>query len=286
MRLFLLGWVFAGVAATVSTDASQLGLRIVTRETFPAGARETTTYISRDRIRVESRVSSPGKSEPHFYVHIRRCDLNRIFILNPHERTYLAGPLQARLGGLQRFALSLGRPRKEARGTPELVVETTTVDTGERRMAFGHSARRVLTTRRERSGESLPARETQIDGWYIDIDGRASCNFGEPALLIATSSLAHRGTNPPRVTFKNVGSTETGFPIDSEMTWRSGMDANNRSSSATRTSVTDLTWQPLDPGLFEIPSGFRSADGVLSRLADRYRETRYLLQTVVASWFE
>src|SRR5687767_14852608 len=86
--------------------------------------------------------------ERHDHVRIERCDLNRMFVLDLQRRTYLAAPLRADLNAVERLALSVQPPSGRSANGPEIVVETTTVDTGERKRAFGYSARRVLTTRR------------------------------------------------------------------------------------------------------------------------------------------
>jgi hypothetical protein len=57
MRFRFLGLSLAGFAAA-ATAGTHEGLKIVTRETFPAGTNESTTHIASDRVRVESRMSS------------------------------------------------------------------------------------------------------------------------------------------------------------------------------------------------------------------------------------
>jgi hypothetical protein len=121
----------AGVAAATTggtTSTQHEVLKIVARETSPAGATETTTYIASDRVRVETRLSShvpAGATERHEYVQIRRCDLNTSFFLNPAERTYQVQPLQMGLSGLERFALSFAKAHNEPAREADLLVETT-----------------------------------------------------------------------------------------------------------------------------------------------------------------
>src|SRR3954470_23604054 len=136
MRFRFLGWSLVGLTAAAAA-APHEGLKIVARETFPAGSNETTTYVAGDRIRVETRMSShapDGGTQHHEAVMVRRCDLDRVLMLRPAERTYDARPLGFTLNRIERFVVSLGRRNREpltAAGT--LIVETTTVDTGERK---------------------------------------------------------------------------------------------------------------------------------------------------------
>jgi hypothetical protein len=293
MRFVFLGLSLAGVA--VGATARPLdGLTIVTRETFPAGTRETTVYVAGDRVREQSRMFLPdsgARPEPREYVHIRRCDLNRIFVLDPVERTYAARSLQIQLSAVERFALSMGRRSSEPPLTYGLVVETTTVDTSERRMAFGHSARRVVTTRREiPSEQSETASETVIDGWYIDLETRPSCEQSATgrarAVLIARAMPADARRQAPRVTFKEVGTPEDGFAIETTTTWRAAHGTPYRLASVvTHKVVTHLSRQPLAASLFEVPAGFGSLEGRVSTLAARWGRTAEIVRSVVASWF-
>ncbi len=77
---------------------------------------------------------------------------------------------------------------------------------GERKDAFGHTARRVITTRRDiplDASGGTPSR-TETDGWYIDLEARPSCErsevTGRTVLLgSVTSPDAGRSyASPPR----------------------------------------------------------------------------------------
>jgi hypothetical protein len=295
MRFRLLGLSLAGFAAAASAHD---GLKIVTRETFPAGSHETTTYAAGDRVRVERRTSSRlagGETQQHEYIQLGRCDLNRTYVLNPADRTYQGAPLQTRITRLERFALSLHRAANEPQGDgdlvrdDDLVVETTTVDTGERKVAFGYSARRVVSTRRQfpRGQAGSPA-ETVTDGWYIDLETRPICEreeAGRPrAVLIAVvSSPTGTRRSPPRVTFKDIGDPEEGFPLETTQRWR-GADAE-ASEMVVHQVVTHLSRQRFEASLFEIPEGYRCRDPMFATVAARWGRTTQIIRSVVASWF-
>lgn len=289
MRFHLVGLSLAGFAAAASAHDS---LKIVTRETFPAGSHETTTYSAGDRVRVERRMLSHlpgGQAQRHEYIHLWRCDLNRTYVLNPGNRTYQASPMPTRITRLERFALSLHRAPKAPQGEPDLVVETTTVDTGERKVAFGYSARRVVITRRQIPvGQAGSTGETVTDGWYIDLDPRPTCvreEAGRPRAVLIGVVSSSTGTRRslPRVTFKDIGDREDGFPVETTERWRAA-DAE-ASGTVVHQVVTHLSRQRVEASLFEIPEGYRSTDRMFETLAARWGRTAQIVRSVVASWF-
>src|SRR3954465_2693548 len=295
MRLRFVEWSLVGLAAAAAA-APHEGLKIIARETFPAGSNETTTYVAGDRIRVETRMSlhaPDGGTQHREAVIVHRCDLDRVLVLRPAERTYDARPLGFTLNRIERFAFSLGRRDQEpssAAGT--LIVETTTVDTGERKMAFGHSARHVITTRRDiPPGSAGAAGETVTDGWYIDLETRPPCErqqSGRAGAAGFPSPPNQPRASRPRVTFKDIGNPETGFAIETSTTWHASTpDANQQvqHSIVTHTVVTEVSAQQLDARLFEVPEGYRSSDGMFTALATRWGRTAQIVQSVVASWF-
>jgi hypothetical protein len=294
MRLSFLGWSLAGLTAA-ATPAPQHGLKIVVRETFPAGMVETTEYMAGDRARTEVRSSSRSSSgtvEEHGYVQIRRCDLDTLVVLNAKHRTYHSGPLHPSLNAIERVAFALGRRSTEPQGPPEIVVETTTFDTGERKIAFNHAARRVVITRRQVDlRRSEPPTETVTDGWYIDLETRPSCQRGRGsggrAVLVAVASPAGAQAHSPRVSFKDTGAAEEGFAIETTTTSRSARQEGPGPAGAavTHRRVTHLSHQALDTSLFDVPDGFRSADARLGALAARWSQTAHIVGSVIASWF-
>jgi len=294
MRFALIGWALAGVPAVIASPAPH-GLKIVVVETFPRGTTETTKYVDEDRTRMEWRTSyeaGDGTAGRHEFVHICRCDLNSVVTLDMARRTYQTGLLEAKLNPLERAAFALRRRSTEVSGAPSIVVETTTVDTGERKIAFEQPARRIITTRRQIGpGDSQLSGETVTDGWYIDLDTRTSCersqgSRGRAVLMGVASNTDGRG-RPPHIIFEDIGAPEEGYPIETTTTSLFGtMDAQGRPSAvASHSRVTHLSRQRIETSLFEIPPGFRSTDGRFSNLAARASRTTQILGSVVASWF-
>ena len=292
MRWSFVWWAFAGLAAAAGPAASQ-GLKIVTSESFPAGTKETTEYVAADRARVEWRLSSRTPDErvqEHRYVHIRRCDLDKLIVLDTGDRSYHTASLRGHLTFLERAALMLSRGDRGSQAGPEIIVETKTVDTGERRVAFGYRARRVVTVRRQfRATDPAAAEETVTDGWYIDLDTRSSCGRTDQGrgVLLAVAHPVEGRADAPSVVFKDVGQAEEGFPIDTIVTWSVAERRvlHQSASAVTRRVVTHLSRQPLDPTLFEVPPGFRSTDRIFTQFATSWHRQAFILRSVVASWF-
>jgi hypothetical protein len=162
---------------------------------------------------------------------------------------------------------------------PTLRIEVTTTDTGERKELFGHVARHVITTRKQipLEGSASSPQESVTDGWYIDAKSdsnsidlyqRLSCDRKWPqgkrnhAYLYATS-----GSRPiDRPEFVDNGEPETGFALQSTMTTKNTHTLANGTTkqfdSKFVTQVSELDEGPLDPALFEIPSGFKQVDHI------------------------
>ena len=212
---------------------------------------------------------------------ITRCDLKQTFHLNLDDREYAASPLQTfptREEMLARAAASgqlVVAPQRE----PTVLVETETVDTGERKELFGHTARHVVATRRiiPLAGAKRGAETTVTDGWYIDLDTLTSC---EPswrsarsghaflsAAFVGGSATGHlQGQEGDVPTFKDVGEPESGFAVASKQTSSGTITSPDGSTwqhvSTWETEVTELSTAAIDPALFEIPSGFRLVERI------------------------
>ena len=265
--------------------AEELTIRRTDRQTLPDDRQlppsESIEYLQADRRRREHRGSFGYRLRPNGRTMfcpaprtalITRCDLKQTFHLNLDDRQYTAGPLQTfptREDMLARAAASgqlVVAPQRE----PTVLVETETVDTGERKELFGHTARHVVTTRRviPLAGANRGAETTVTDGWYIDLNTYISC---EPSWRSARSShaflTAHRqGEESDVPTFKDVGEPERGFAVSSKATSSGTItlrDGSTRQHVSTwETEVTELSTAAIDPALFEIPSGFRLVERI------------------------
>jgi len=203
---------------------------------------------------------------------ITRCDLKQTFHLNLDDRQYTASPLRTfptreeMLGRAAESGQLVVAPQRE----PTVLVETETVDTGERKELFGHTARHVVTTRRviPLAGAKRGADTTVTDGWYIDLNTRISC---EPSWRSARSGHAfgtvqRQGEEGDMPAFRDIGEPERGFAVASKGTMSGTItlpDGSMRQHVSTwETEVTELSTAAIDPALFEIPSGFRLVERI------------------------
>jgi hypothetical protein len=269
-------------------------LTITTRHSFGEHESDTTAYIAADRRREEHQPSQghrrPGRGAEYVLgprmASITRCDLGMGYRLNLDDREYDCGELPRYPTQQQREA----SPPPE-RANPTVRVETTTVDTGERKQAFGFMARRVITTRRHipLSEACSDRRETRTDGWYVDLDPRVSCERAwttEGRRVHAFLSVRVDGEPLEIPQFKDIGEPETGFAIEVDSVGVShhllpdGTTKEFRHLSKRR--VTSLSTEPLDPALFEVPPGFRKVESVrqnpkaplVTRLIQRLKHPR------------
>jgi hypothetical protein len=255
------------------------GLKMIVRHTFEGTSSDQTLYLQRDRKRTEYRNWSGGSKRLDGSADVRygprlasitRCDLGQAFDLNLDTGEYVATPHPPKpLSKKETEALGLRVPEFAASGKPTLRIETTTVDTGERKEFFGHTARHIITTRKQTPLESSKSEAQQMvtDGWYIDLETSISCDRQRPegkrdhahALLVA-------GNMPvEKIEFIDNGAPETGFAIQWKITsvafrLRDGTKKEQTSFSEMR--MTQLVEGPLDSALFAVPTGFRQVERI------------------------
>jgi hypothetical protein len=250
-----------------------VGSKVVVQNNLAGRLSEVTTYMASDRRRIEIRSSVQRKNPDgstetmdRTNVVIMRCDLGQSFTLNLETKEYTASvfppvPLTAE----QRESLGLNKPPSE--GTPTLRLETTTVDTGERKEFFGRLARHVIITTKQTplEGSHAEAGETVSDGWYIDFERRLAC---EPRRDGANGWLGASGgrreVQPEKPEFVNTGPRESGFPVrvkrtsPATKTWPDGRTESFQ--SRVESEVTQFEEGPLDPALFEVPADFKKVE--------------------------
>jgi hypothetical protein len=153
-----------------------------------------------------------------------------------------------------------------------------TIDTGERRTAFGYTARRVITKNMSRRDSELTS-ESESDGWYIDAPA-AWLGLYPPVQQDAYCILLDScRNNRDDFTFTRKGERETGFSVLVACVDRSyfrDRDGILRSQeSASRNEVTEFSESALDPELFKPRWDFRRVmqlpGGMRYPLANRLR---------------
>ena len=268
LSLWLLSLLLA-LGAPVPQPPATTGIKMTIRHSFQDTSIDTTIYLQSDRRREEYR-NSQGQQKGPLQVAIIRCDLGQQFELNLEAAQYLSAPYPLKpITQEQAKALGLNTPQVSQSGKPTLRIETTTRDTGERKEIFGYTARHVITTTKHISleGSRADAEETVRDGWYIDLDTQISCEPKFRKGAVAYVYASGRGLPPPETPqFVTVGVPEGGFAVQltntskSTFTLTDGTKRQNESKFETR--VVQLEKEPIDPGVFEIPSGFKQVQNL------------------------
>ena len=253
---------------------SSSGLKIAFRHTYEGIWSERVEYRDRDRSRSEHRNSTGGSKRlldlpldvrygPHL-ASIIRCDLGQAFELNLDSREYATAPYPPKpFTKAQAEALGLKPLQYVASDKPTLRIETTTLDTGERREFFGHTARHVITTRKQipLEGSKSNAQEMVTDGWYIDLDTSISCGWRRPSGKPAHAFVTAGNAPIEKMEFVDKGEPESGFAIETKIISTGATtlpDGTKKEyTSVNEMHVTQLVEGPLDPGLFTVPTGFR-----------------------------
>jgi hypothetical protein len=273
--LALLG-VFAFSSDTKPQSASRLpGIKMTVRDTFGNMSSERTMYFEGDRKRIDFWSESGGASRRDGSIDARygpriafitRCDLGKISDVNLDAHEYSSAPYPPKpFTKEQMEARGLKAPTPTELPTkPTLLIETTTVDTGERKEFFGHTARHVIVTRKQTplEGSQQDPQEQIADGWYIDLDLQLSCDRKwRPGAHAYLHAGPRPGEKPELPKFVDVGEPVTGFPVELKTTSRDiyampdGTKKENTSTYETR--IAQLEEGPMDASVFEIPAGFR-----------------------------
>jgi len=224
---------------------------------------EATEYILADRKRQEYRgiVGYRFRANRDLYrptprtALIKRCDLLKTFLINFEDRKFTEWPIRPAPTHQELRARAESAPPRE-QPAPTVLVETETVDTGERREFFGRLARHVIATRRVLSltGSTRHARESVVDGWYIDLDTGVSCEpwwWSNTGHVFAT--VHKQGDQPDRPTFKDIGEPERGYAV---------LRRTTEGGSVDELEVTELSTVALDPSIFKVPADFSRVEQI------------------------
>jgi hypothetical protein len=285
-----------GIKMTVQTG-SDIG--------FGKNESQSTSYIEADRKRVEYQNATGGgvhpdgasdmRPGPHL-ASITRCDLGQTFELNLEDREYVGFPYPqwplARIEIATRGQLVL---QKIDSAAPTVRIETTTVDTGEKKEMFGHMARHVITTWKQTllAGSHAEPQETMTDGWYIDLDTSITCDVKWPG---DKGSHAHLrvGSALEKYEFVDNGNAETGLAVEQKTRSRRTLTTSDGMKKeiayTNELKLTELTVGGLDPALFEIPPSFRKVENIRRNppltIADRWFYTQAWFRAVARSVFK
>lgn len=213
---------------------------------------ESTTMIKGARERSESSSAYGGDM-----VNITQCDLKRIIQIGENTKKYVITPMET--GDSAPASAGPGSataPTGPSRRGGVITYVTTAVDTGERKEMFGFTARHVKSSM---SMESSPdacnqvKQRTETDGWYIDLNIEFNCQTGRP------QTAAYQGAQPEckdQTRVRREGTGKIGYPLIESMKM---YGADGQVTFSTTKEVVELSRQPLDAALFDVPAGYAQA---------------------------
>lgn len=233
--------------APAGTPAKINNLKIKYKTTSGGQSSESSTLIRGSRERTEMQFGAGME-----IITITQCDLKRNVQLSTAAKKYLVSPMGT--GATSATSTAAAKPAGAPATRGGVVTYTTTsIDTGERKEMFGFTARHVKTTTTMQSSPDACTPVNQKidrDGWYIDFSFGMTCDLDRSQMM---SSPPSQGGCQDRYQFKQVGSGRDGYPLI-ETTTIYGPDGQAMFSSTKE--VVELSREPLDPSLFDIPAGY------------------------------
>jgi len=197
----------------------------------------------------------------------RGSDRVQVFDLDLDAREYVAG--ETTLQGTSLRA----KPRRLEPSGSTVQVFSDSVDTGETKEIFGQLARHIITkVRQVASPDSCSSSsESETDGWYIGYDALPEWRRprdGKFSYLVSQFSSGNCANTFDKFELHRSGPLP-GYPLAITTTNRSEHRLPNGGvkefTSSSKMEVVEFTQAPLDPALFQVPSGFRK----VHRLADQ-----------------
>jgi hypothetical protein len=162
---------------------------------------------------------------------------------------------------------------KKDEGPPNLLIDTRTVDTGETKSVFGHSARHYITTTTTTPSPELNQEpsESVVDAWYLDMPDVRRCEpvSPRPRGLIGGfigEGGGGRSMSGVRPEFKYSGPEPQGLVLSQTMTrtWFHALATGEQQKNALVSSsqIVEMTELPVVPTLFEMPTGFKKVERI------------------------
>ncbi|QQS39828.1 MAG: hypothetical protein IPM63_10610 [Acidobacteriota bacterium] len=220
-------------------------VKVRTERTSAGQTYEDTVYIKEKRRRTETMNGA--------LVNITQCDAGREISMNPALKTYTVSEFgnSGQTGTATVAATGSGSPATRG-GT---VTTTSTVkDTGERKQFFGYTARRIKTVIViESSADACAVNNSKMetDGWYIDETFGFDC--GASAGEYRPVPAVNGGGCRDNYVTKTNGTAKKGFAVfEKTLIFNEG-----REPFEMTTEVREISKEPLDDALFEVPDDYR-----------------------------
>jgi hypothetical protein len=237
--------------ATSPTATARNDLKITYRTTSSGQSMETTTMLKGARERSEMKLGY-GRD----IINVTQCDLKQTLQISDSARKYVITPMET--GDNTPSSAAAPRVAAEASRRGGVITYTTTaVDTGERKEMFGFQARHVkMSMMIESSPDACsPLKQRmETDGWYIDFSFGLHCESGMARTM--GGGPPARGGCQDTVRFNRQGAARTGYPLQETIT---SYGPDGRVAFTSTKEVVELSREPLDAALFDVPAGYTEA---------------------------
>lgn len=225
------------LAALFSLTALHADTRMTAKYTSGGHSTETTLMIQSPRQRYETGSDSSLIIQP---------DQQRMIEVNDKSKTYRILPLSAA------ETATPDAPAAAAKKGGVVLYRTTLVDTGERRPAFGQTARHIKSVMVKEPGPgACDAKKQQIetDGWYIDLP-----TADMPGAGSSSAANVPAGGCQDEIKQEMTGDAKLlGYPVEYTMT----TTAEGGKPETVSMQVTALSQTPLAAALFDVPAGYQ-----------------------------
>src|SRR5258705_2068399 len=225
-------------------------LKITYRTTTSGHSMENTTMLKGARERTEMKIGY-GRD----IINVTQCDLKRTIQISDSAKKYVITPMET--SDAPTSSGPVARPNAEPSRRGGVITYTTTaVDTGERKEMFGFQARHVKTSMIVESSPNAcnPVKQRmETDGWYVDFSFGLNCDLGGRA---PTGVPYAPGGCRDAVRFNRQGAARTGYALQETTT---SYGPNGQVAFTSTKEVVELSREPLDASLFDIPAGYVEA---------------------------
>jgi hypothetical protein len=231
--------------ATTAPPANDL--KITYRQTTSGHSMESTTMLKGARERSEMKMG-----QGFDMINVTQCDLKRTLQISDSTKKYIITPMEAAPATANAGAVANQAP-EPSRAGGVVTYTTNSVDTGERKEMFGFQARHIKRTITIESSPDAcnPVKQRmETDGWYIDFSFGLNCETN------AAPPMAQGGMTGgcrDRVRFNRTGAARMGYPLQETMT---SYGPDGRVAYTSTKEVIDLSREPLDAALFDVPAGY------------------------------
>ncbi len=266
MRVFcILAFLACSITAFSRADTHE-----ITKTTVAGNETVFARYVQGKNMRFESR-SQDGSRQ---FVTIRNAERKGMYFLDLPSQTYVESQPQSP-DWILSLAQWIARPPRTRESGKTVNIYYETIDTGERKTFFGYTARhlRLRERRVAEPGACDGTYQTERDGWYIPA---MESNTAKGSYLIGDYILA--GSYSCHDTVVTHGDPSSpGLPV---------LETNG---SFTR-EVLELSHDPLDKSLFEVPGDFRKVEALPGHQPMSWSQHLQMewsqLEHAFQSWFE